>query len=182
MNRTTKLLGVIVCAALLASLAAPVLALAPSAYDLLSRHPRSLLNDSTAQKNSEHLGKGDIDYPGHDPILTMLQSRLRIANNLTSFLEEKGYSVDNLRSAVRNAETALQNSNITAYRAAARTFMLNLESDIKNGTIDRDAVAEYIRWGHQTNHPFQIRIRNSPRFIHSLATIPRWIAHDVIPG
>ena len=183
MNRTMKLVGIALCVALFATLATPVLAFAFPIDGNRARQPWIFLDNSTAREK--------IFWPmraqnlTHRPVTALnsatMQSQLDAANNLTKFLEEKGYPVQGLRNDLDSAATAIQENNVSAFRGAARTYLQDLHTEIKNGSIDKTVLAEYI----QSNHPGRSIPANpwvkvTTRVIDSMTFIPRWIVHHMI--
>jgi hypothetical protein len=178
MNRNMKLIGIFICVGFLASLAAPALAFSP--VDRSIRHPCIFLDNATRDNLWQNAEKASRPTITSDT--TILQTRLDAANNLTKFLEDKGYGVKDLWTSLDQANSALQQNDTVAFREASRTFLQSLHTDIRDGTIDRTVLAEYFRssaFGPTTTS--QTR-RPAIQVINSLTTIPRWIVHHVIPG
>jgi hypothetical protein len=182
-RQSTKLAGIILCLTICATLAAPALAFEFSGDH--ARYPCIFLDNSSSRENT-FWPPMESDLTRHKVEVinaTIMKARLDAANNFTRFLEGKGFPVQDLRAALGDAETALAENNVTAFREAIRTYSKNLQVGIRNGVIDKTTIAEYIRSNHSDAHfPFRSWVKNTTRVIKSLTTIPCWIVHHVIPG
>jgi hypothetical protein len=184
MSHIMKSIRIILCVALLATLAVPALAYAPSA-DGNSRHPCIFLDNTTMAKKTFWYSRGytSTRYQITFMNVTMMRSHLDAARNLTNFLEERGYPVDDLKASLENATIAIGNNNVSAFHETACNFLQDLHTEIEKGVIDRGVVAEYFQAFHvATGTPAHIWAKNTSHVIQALTTIPRWIVHHVIAG
>jgi hypothetical protein len=181
MNRTTKLIGIVLCVGFLGSLAAPALAFSPSGNQS-TRHPCIFVDNNPPDTFWQTWEKDLATRAVSTPSATVMQNRLDAANNLTAFLADKGYGVENLRSSLDHANTALQQNDAAAFREAVRTFFQSLRTDVQNGFIDETVLEEYYDSSHSglTTTPHH-GMKPATKVINSLTTIPRWIIHHVIP-
>src|SRR5271157_2586160 len=70
---------------------------------------------------------------------TMETKMLGFAENLTTSLQGN-VNVDNLDTALNNAQIAIQDSNTTAFRDAMKTFNQDVQAGIKSGSIPKTAL------------------------------------------
>ncbi|HVP95281.1 MAG TPA: hypothetical protein VMS89_08950, partial [Methanoregulaceae archaeon] len=83
----------------------------------------------------------------------METKELGFAENLTSTLNTKGADVSGLNAALVNAQSAIQNSNSTAFKDAMKTFNQELQAQIKSGAIPQSDLPRFSHCPIMGNHP-----------------------------
>jgi hypothetical protein len=87
---------------------------------------------------------------------TLETKMLDKAKNLTTTLQQKGLDVTNLNAALSDAQTAIQNADVTAFKDAMKTFNEDIRAGIKNGSIDKSVLPQ--QWQRPASamgtHPF----------------------------
>ena len=74
------------------------------------------------------------------------------AENLTTTLSAKGVDVSGLNAALSDAQNAIQNSNITAFKNAMKSFGKAMLAGLNNGSIPKSGIRQGIHTGIQGNH------------------------------
>lgn len=72
-------------------------------------------------------------------------ARISAAENLTAYLGGKGYEVTDLDASLPEARSAIQTSNITAFRSAMNTFMRDLNVMVVSGTVNRTVIQQFLK-------------------------------------
>jgi hypothetical protein len=72
-------------------------------------------------------------------------ARISAAENLTVYLGGKGYEVTDLDASLSEARSAIQTSNLTAFRSAMNTFMRELNGLVVAGTVNRTVIQQFLK-------------------------------------
>jgi hypothetical protein len=91
-------------------------------------------------------------HPGFGPGNVSETTRLAHAENLTSTLGAKGVDVSGLNAALSDARNAIQNSNITAFKDAMKSFGKALIAGTNNGSIPKSGIYRGDHEGVMRNH------------------------------
>jgi hypothetical protein len=119
-------------------------------------------------KNSS-IPKSDIQqgihagFPGNRPGLrengtfpltpAMETKELGFARNLTSTLSSRGVDVSSLNAALDDAQSAIQNSNSTAFNDAMKSFTRDVRAEIKSGAISQSDLPQFSDGPMMGNRP-----------------------------